>query len=55
MLTTDGHLLGGRVIYRQPATGFRSSIEPVLLAASVPSTPGEHILEAGTGHGAALL
>jgi tRNA1Val (adenine37-N6)-methyltransferase len=52
---TEGHLLGGRVIYRQPAAGFRSGIEPVLLAASVPIRPNEHVLEAGTGAGAALL
>jgi tRNA1Val (adenine37-N6)-methyltransferase len=55
MLTTDGTLLGGRVRYRQPANGFRSGIEPVLLAASVPAEPGEHVLEAGSGAGAALL
>ncbi len=55
MLTTDGHLLGGRVMYRQPAGGFRSGLEPVLLAASVPVRPKEHVLEAGTGAGAALL
>jgi tRNA1Val (adenine37-N6)-methyltransferase len=55
MTTTGGHLLGGRVVYRQPGTGFRSGIEPVLLAASVPVRPGEHVLEAGTGAGAALL
>jgi tRNA1(Val) A37 N6-methylase TrmN6 len=55
MVTTDGHLLGGRVAYRQPSSGFRSSIEPVLLAASVPAQAGEHVLEAGTGAGAALL
>lgn len=55
MVTTDGHLLGGRVIYRQPAMGFRSGIEPVLLAASVLVRPGECVLEAGTGAGAALL
>jgi tRNA1Val (adenine37-N6)-methyltransferase len=55
VVVTEGHLLGGRVIYRQPATGFRSGIEPVLLAASVPARPGEHVLEAGTGAGAALL
>jgi tRNA1Val (adenine37-N6)-methyltransferase len=53
--TTEGHLLGGRILYRQPATGFRSGIEPVLLAASVPARAGEHVLEAGTGAGAALL
>ncbi len=55
MLTTDGHLLNGRVVYRQPAAGFRSGIEPVLLAASVPAKPGDHVLEAGSGAGAALL
>jgi tRNA1Val (adenine37-N6)-methyltransferase len=55
MLTTEGHLLGGRVVYRQPATGYRSGLEPVLLAAAVPAQPGERILEAGTGAGAALL
>lgn len=52
---TDGHLLGGRVRYAQPAAGFRSGIEPVLLAASVPVRNGERVLEAGTGAGAALL
>ncbi|HEY4172529.1 MAG TPA: methyltransferase [Rhodopila sp.] len=54
-MITDGHLLGGRVIYRQPASGFRSGIEPVLLAASVSARPHEHVLEAGTGAGPALL
>ena len=52
---TRGHLLGGRVIHCQPAGGFRSGIEPVLLAASVPARPGEAVLEAGTGAGTALL
>ncbi|HET6605698.1 MAG TPA: methyltransferase, partial [Rhodopila sp.] len=55
MLTTEGTLLGGRVHYRQPAQGFRSGIEPVLLAAAVPAQPGERVLEAGTGAGPALL
>ncbi|MDQ2763773.1 MAG: methyltransferase [Pseudomonadota bacterium] len=54
-MTTEGHLFGGRIIYRQPATGFRSGIEPVVLAAAVPARPGQHVLEAGTGAGAALL
>jgi len=54
-VTTDGHLLGGRVLYRQPAQGFRSGIEPVLLAASVSVRTGELVLEAGTGAGAGLL
>jgi len=53
--STTGHLLNGRVRYSQPKDGFRSGIEPVLLAAAVPARPGERVLEAGTGAGAALL
>jgi tRNA1Val (adenine37-N6)-methyltransferase len=55
MATTQGQLLGGRVVYRQPVSGFRTGIEPILLAASIPARTGEHVLEAGTGAGAALL
>ena len=55
METTDGTLLGGRVAYAQPAAGFRSGIEPVLLAAAIPARPGQTVVEAGTGAGAALL
>jgi tRNA1Val (adenine37-N6)-methyltransferase len=55
MELTEGHLLGGRIAYAQPKSGFRSGIEPVLLAASVKAAPGERVLEAGTGPGAALL
>ncbi len=54
-MTTEGGLLNGRLTYRQPAAGFRSGIEPVLLAASVAARPGQNVLEAGTGAGAALL
>ncbi len=50
-----GTLLGGRVRYAQPIEGFRSGIEPVLLAAAVPARPGERVLEAGSGAGAGLL
>jgi tRNA1(Val) A37 N6-methylase TrmN6 len=50
-----GHLLGGRLVYAQPRHGFRSGIEPVLLAASVPAAAGDRVLEAGTGAGAAVL
>ena len=55
MLTRQDGLLNGRLRYAQPVDGFRSGIEPVLLAASVPARPGERVLEAGTGAGAALL
>lgn len=50
-----GHLLNGRVRHDQPTQGFRSGIEPVLLAASIPARPGDRVLEAGSGSGAALL
>jgi tRNA1(Val) A37 N6-methylase TrmN6 len=52
---THGHLLAGRVRYAQPRDGFRSGIEPVLLAAAVPARPGDRVLEAGSGAGATLL
>ncbi len=55
METTTGCLLGGRVRYTQPRQGFRSGIEPVLLAAAVPARKGERVLEAGCGAGAGLL
>ncbi|HKM62132.1 MAG TPA: methyltransferase domain-containing protein [Acidisphaera sp.] len=52
---TWGTLMGGRVRYAQPAEGFRSGIEPVLLGAAVPARQGERVLEAGSGAGAGLL
>jgi tRNA1Val (adenine37-N6)-methyltransferase len=52
---TAGTLLGGRVCYEQLADGYRTGIEPVLLAASVPANAGDSVLEAGTGAGAGLL
>ncbi len=55
MNLTQGTLLGGRIRYAQPASGYRTGIEPVLLAASIPARPGDRVLEAGTGAGAGLL
>ena len=52
---TEGGLLGNRLIYKQLAAGHRSGFEPVLLAACVKARPGDAVLEAGTGAGAALL
>jgi tRNA1(Val) A37 N6-methylase TrmN6 len=52
---THGSLLDGRVRYAQPGRGFRSGIEPVLLAAAIPACPGSRVLEGGSGAGAALL
>ncbi len=48
-------MLAGRVRYEQPARGYRTGIEPVLLAAVCPARAGERVLELGTGAGAALL
>jgi tRNA1(Val) A37 N6-methylase TrmN6 len=53
--TTDDLLRGGRVRLRQPVRGFRAGLDAVLLAAFVPARPGERVLEAGCGSGAAFL
>ena len=55
MEITHGTLLNGRVRYDQFRTGYRTGIEPVLLAAAIPAHAGERVLEAGTGAGAGLL
>lgn len=52
---THGTLLNGKVRYAQPRSGYRTGIEPVLLAAAVPAQPGDRVLEAGCGAGAGLL
>lgn len=52
---SDDTLLGGRVVLSQPKSGFRAAIDPVLLAASVPASNGDRILDVGTGSGAAAL
>ena len=52
---SEGTLLGGRIVYRQKRQGYRTGIEPVLLAACVPARTGERVIEAGTGAGPGLL
>ena len=52
---TEDHLLNGRVALRQPRQGFRAGLDAVLLAAFIPARPGEAVLEAGAGSGAAFL
>nr|WP_114377000.1 methyltransferase domain-containing protein [Elioraea thermophila] len=52
---SEDRLVGGRVRLRQPLYGFRTAIDPVLLAAAVPVEAGEAVLEAGLGTGAAAL
>lgn len=53
--TTEDRLLGGRVVLRQPRQGFRAGLDAVLLAAFIPARPGQRVLEAGCGSGAAFL
>ena len=48
-------LLGGRLTLWQPEHGYRSAIDPILLAAAVPAAPGERVLDVGTGVGTAAL
>ncbi len=48
-------LLGGAVRLKQPRTGYRVAIDPVLLAAAVPAASTGRLLDIGTGVGAAAL
>jgi tRNA1(Val) A37 N6-methylase TrmN6 len=52
---TDDAFLGGALQIRQPAQGFRSGLDAVLLAAAVPAKAGVYALEAGAGAGVASL
>lgn len=54
-LTTEDHLLGGRVVIRQPGQGYRVGADPVLLAAAVAVRTGPRVLDLGCGVGAAGL
>ncbi|MGE4061984.1 MAG: tRNA1(Val) (adenine(37)-N6)-methyltransferase [Rhodospirillaceae bacterium] len=53
--STDDRLLDGRVHIRQPASGYRVAVDPVLLAAATPARAGQHVLDAGCGTGAAMF
>lgn len=53
--TTEDQFLGGRLRVRQPLSGYRAGVDPVLLAASVPAKRGQRVLELGTGSGVGLL
>ena len=55
MTHSDDTLLGGRVRLRQPVLGLRAGLDTVLLAAGIPARPGQQVLEAGCGSGAAFL
>ena len=53
--TVSETFLDGRVKVAQPQTGFRSGLDAVMLAAAVPATAGQTVLELGAGAGTASL
>lgn len=53
--TDECALLGGKVKLIQFKTGLRAGLDAVMVAAAVPAQPGERVLDAGCGTGAAGL
>jgi tRNA1(Val) A37 N6-methylase TrmN6 len=53
--TTEDRLLDGRIRLLQPQRGYRAGLDAALLAAACDAKPGERVVEAGCGPGAALL
>lgn len=53
-LREDG-FLGGRLRIKQPARGYRSGADAVMLAAACSARPGDTVLELGCGAGVASL
>lgn len=47
--------LGGRLSLVQPKKGYRAGMDAALLAAACDARPGQRVIEAGCGPGAALL
>lgn len=52
---SEDFFLDGKVILRQPITGYRAAIDPIMLAATIDAGSGDKVFEAGTGHGAAAI
>ncbi len=52
---TEDRVLGGRVVLKQPADGYRAGMDAALLAAACDARDGQRVIEAGCGAGAALL
>jgi tRNA1(Val) A37 N6-methylase TrmN6 len=53
--STEDGFLGGRLRLRQPRKGYRAGMDAALLAAACDTGPGQNVVEAGCGAGAALL
>lgn len=54
-MTRDDAFLGGRLVLRQPARGYRAGADAVMLAAACPAAAGQRVLELGCGAGVALF
>jgi tRNA1(Val) A37 N6-methylase TrmN6 len=54
-LVTDDRMLGGRLVLRQPAKGYRAGLDAALLAAACDARASERVVEAGCGVGAVML
>ena len=52
---TEDRVLGGRVVLRQPKSGYRAGLDAALLAAACDAGAGARVIEAGCGVGGALL
>jgi tRNA1(Val) A37 N6-methylase TrmN6 len=52
---TDDAILNGRLRLLQPRRGHRFGHDAILLAAATPAAPGDHVIELGSGVGAASL
>jgi tRNA1(Val) A37 N6-methylase TrmN6 len=53
--TIRSGFLGGRLSLAQPKKGYRAGMDAALLAAACDARPGQRVIEAGCGAGAALL
>lgn len=53
--TSSGTLLEGKIFYKQFQTGYRTALEPILMAACIPAKKGQTIIEGGCGAGAGLM
>jgi tRNA1(Val) A37 N6-methylase TrmN6 len=55
LAVTEDRILGGRVLLRQPAKGYRAGLDAALLAAACDAGPEDRVLEPGCGVGAVML
>ena len=55
LAVTEDRVLGGKVVLRQPKTGYRAGLDAALLAAACAARDGARVIEAGCGVGGALL